>query len=165
MRTYKHREGPKLCKQCGFKRPLADFPYSAGQYRSLCHEHWAAYCAEQREKRRDTQRAYDRARYERDPEAARARARSVGVRRRWAVLQYYGGATPACACCGESAVEFLAIDHIDGGGEQHRNHLKADGTSLYRWLIEQSFPVGYRVLCHNCNSALGYYGYCPHRPA
>ncbi len=21
---------------------------------------------------------------------------------------------------------------------------------------------GYRLLCHNCNSALAYYGYCPH---
>jgi hypothetical protein len=22
----------------------------------------------------------------------------------------------------------------------------------------------YRVLCHNCNMALGFYGYCPHHP-
>ena len=26
-----------------------------------------------------------------------------------------------------------------------------------------SFPPGFRVLCHNCNQALGAYGYCPHK--
>jgi hypothetical protein len=29
-------------------------------------------------------------------------------------------------------------------------------------LARNGFPDGYRVLCHNCNMALGQYGYCPH---
>ena len=71
---------------------------------------------------------------------------------------HYG---PACACCGEARYEFLCIDHIDGGGEQHR---KVAGSKISRWLIRHNFPAGFRVLCSNCNSALGHYGYCPHHP-
>lgn len=77
------------------------------------------------------------------------------------VLRHYG---PDCACCSEARVEFLAIDHTDGGGTQHRLSLGARGRgiSFYAWLIKQGLPEGYRVLCHNCNTALGLYGYCPH---
>lgn len=75
------------------------------------------------------------------------------------VLEHYGG---KCACCGESHVEFLAIDHIDGGGNEHRKKLGKSGTTFYFWLRKQGFPDGYRVLCHNCNQSRGYFGYCPH---
>jgi len=27
----------------------------------------------------------------------------------------------------------------------------------------QGYPTGFRVLCHNCNQAIGLYGYCPHK--
>lgn len=78
------------------------------------------------------------------------------------VLAHYGG---VCACCGESQYEFLAIDHINGGGTKHRIGLGtvARGSSFVRWLIKQGLPEGYRVLCHNCNAALGLYGFCPHQ--
>ena len=30
-------------------------------------------------------------------------------------------------------------------------------------LLNSPVPLpGYRVLCHNCNTSLGLYGYCPH---
>jgi hypothetical protein len=36
----------------------------------------------------------------------------------------------------------------------------------YRRLLEAPDPLpGYRVLCQNCNAALGLYGYCPHSAA
>jgi len=72
------------------------------------------------------------------------------------VLIHYGS---QCACCGENQIEFLAIDHINGGGRQHRNSIT---TSIYRWIINNKFPSGFQVLCHNCNSAKSYYGVCPH---
>lgn len=73
------------------------------------------------------------------------------------VITHYGG---HCQCCGESRLEFLAIDHIAGGGNKH---LAVIGRgNLYRWLRDNDFPEGFRVLCHNCNMALGFYGYCPH---
>jgi hypothetical protein len=80
------------------------------------------------------------------------------------VLHAYGGEHPACACCGESTPEFLAIDHLNGGGKNHRDNLIRSGTNMYAWLKREGFPPGFQVLCHNCNCALGYYGACPHRP-
>lgn len=76
------------------------------------------------------------------------------------VVNHYGG---KCKCCGESRIEFLSIDHIEGDGYEHRRRLKMrGGLAFYLWLKRNGFPDGYRVLCHNCNSSLGIYGYCPH---
>lgn len=82
------------------------------------------------------------------------------------VLDHYG---KVCACCGEWRYEFLSIDHIDGGGNKHRNELKQKGElkkagRMHDWLRKNNYPEGFRVLCHNCNQARGLYGYCPHKP-
>jgi hypothetical protein len=34
--------------------------------------------------------------------------------------------------------------------------------NLYLYLRANHYPLGYRVLCMNCNFAIGHYGYCPH---
>jgi hypothetical protein len=48
---------------------------------------------------------------------AKAYRRELGRRRRQMVYDRYGG---KCACCSETEFVFLSIDHIDGGGTQHR---------------------------------------------
>ncbi len=79
-----------------------------------------------------------------------------------AVMNAYGG--PKCACCAEEHIEFLSIDHINGGGnEARRKEGHRGGNQFYRQLRKQGFPPGYRVLCMNCNFALGHAGYCPHQ--
>lgn len=78
-------------------------------------------------------------------------------------LDRYGG---KCACCGERRFEFLAIDHVGprGTGNKHRKSGKHNpGNGFVKWLKRNGWPKGFRVLCHNCNSSLGYYGYCPHQ--
>ena len=78
-----------------------------------------------------------------------------------AVFQAYGG--PVCVCCGETHQEFLSIDHIHGNGASHRRQLRTgSGSRFYVWLHKQHYPAGFRVLCMNCNFALGAFGYCPH---
>jgi len=87
----------------------------------------------------------------------------------------YGGAV--CACCGDTHTEFLTIDHIDGGGAEHRRQLAKErgwkdtvpgtamsGKQFYLWLRRNGYPSGFRVLCMNCNFSFGHFGYCPHRP-
>jgi hypothetical protein len=76
------------------------------------------------------------------------------------VLSHYSNGTPICACCGEDRIEFLAIDIINGDNGVHRR--VGTGHPFYCYLIKNNYPPGYRVLCHNCNSARGLYGYCPH---
>lgn len=93
---------------------------------------------------------------------------------RLAALKAYGGEHPTCACpgCLEDRLPFLSIDHINGGGIQHRQELctgKANtsgallnpgGGAFFRWLRKNNYPSGYRVLCYNCNIARSS-GPCP----
>lgn len=78
------------------------------------------------------------------------------------VMTSYSKGTPHCECCQEKAMEFLSIDHIYGGGKEHRK-MTGSGISFYRWLINNNFPKGFRVLCMNCNHSFGHFGYCPHK--
>jgi hypothetical protein len=77
------------------------------------------------------------------------------------VFNHYGGYK--CSCCGETEENFLSIDHINGGGNDQRKILGAGGYALYRWIINNDFPEGFRVLCMNCNWAKGIFGTCPHQ--
>ena len=92
------------------------------------------------------------------------------------VLQYYSkhlskSDIPCCRCCGEkSHIGFLALDHIAGRKEMDsESGLVKLGysssmvkTVLSNWIIKNNFPKGFQILCHNCNSAKGFYGKCPH---
>jgi hypothetical protein len=76
---------------------------------------------------------------------------------------HYGNGRAACVCCGENAFEFLCLDHIGGGGKKHLREIgRTSGSDLYRYLRKMGYPPGLRVLCHNCNMSLGFFGYCPH---
>lgn len=79
---------------------------------------------------------------------------------RFKVLSYYGNGKVECACCGEQTYEFLAIDHINGGGTKER---KIAYGNICQFLWNKQLPEGYQVLCHNCNMAKGLYGECPHK--
>lgn len=101
------------------------------------------------------------------------RAKATGKKNRHvgraAQRRYYNGLREqiivgygaACACCGESHREFLALDHVNGGGTKHRAAVKQSG--IYLDAVKRGFPSDYRLLCHNCNQAFGVYGYCPHQ--
>lgn len=81
-------------------------------------------------------------------------------------IRHYSNGTNRCACCEEDHIQFLVIDHINGGGNAHRRAVRKrgimSGNDIYLWLKRSKYPVGYRVLCDNCNSARGRYGKCPH---
>lgn len=85
------------------------------------------------------------------------------------VMDAYGG---ACACCGETELTFLTIDHINDDGAEHRRQLAAEkggswgqaGSPTYRWLRDNGFPEGFQVLCANCNCGKQWNGgVCPHQ--
>lgn len=94
----------------------------------------------------------------RHDEDKRQYQRNYNARLKLEVMQHYGG---QCACCGETELEFLTIDHLEGNGTRHRKVIK---MPMNAWLKQQGFPEGYRVLCFNCNWAIGHLGYCPHKP-
>lgn len=82
-----------------------------------------------------------------------------------AMSGYSASGTPECACCGEGAIEFLSIDHVNNDGNIERRKLgsRGRGLPLYLRIIEAKWPAEYQVLCFNCNLAKGFFGYCPHK--
>lgn len=62
---------------------------------------------------------------------------------------HYGG---KCRYCRESRFIFLVIDHLNGGGNKHRQSI-GGGSKIYRWLFSNRYPTGFQVLCYNCNAA------------
>lgn len=129
-----------LCNRCGKEQPIDGLKYGPA-----CKAR--AYADSQR-------------RYNADPERAADSGRERRLRLRYEVLNRYSG---RCACCGISDPEFLTIDHIGGGGNEHRREIGSKGgPHFYRWLKRQGFPDGYRVMCWNCNAATSY-GICPHQ--
>jgi hypothetical protein len=98
------------------------------------------------------------------PEKAKENSRRHRQRLKRDALEAYGGPKCSCAGCDVAVQEFLALDHVNGGGNDHRRFdTKGGGSKLYQWLKTNGYPGGFRVLCHNCN--LGRQingGVCPH---
>ncbi len=142
----------KRCTKCGEVKPLTDFHKDPRGFRTgregSCKQCKAAY-----------------GRAHRKPHTKATRAKNLVAGKKYNdqlrndVLAAYGG---KCACCGESHPEFLAIDHINGGGEKHRRTV-GYGHGVYLWLRKHNFPKDkFRLLCHNCNFATSRYKHCPH---
>jgi hypothetical protein len=138
-RTSVWRDSKKQCIRCGeFKDPVLFVEPT----RNTCKE-----C-------RSLDRKIKQREYSKPAKSARRRLREE-------VLAAYGS---ACACCGERHEEFLAVDHIGNWGREHRKQ-GVPTTALYYYLKENNFPTDrFRLLCNNCNSSIGRYGYCPHNP-
>lgn len=117
--------------------------------------------------RRDSAK-YRRAHPERVREASRrssklhrteiaARQKEYYRQIRLQVLRHYSSGSLRCACCGlggdERYLQFLTLDHINGGGRAHRRSSRA-GVEFYRRMRQLHYPGGLRVLCWNCNLAM-----------
>lgn len=80
------------------------------------------------------------------------------------IFNHYGN---ICACCGETELVFLSIDHINEDGVKHRMTIAGDkrngaGSRTYLWLKKNNYPKGFQLLCMNCNWAKSRGG-CPHQ--
>lgn len=100
---------------------------------------------------KEDNRVYQRAYFKLHKEKMLAQDKGCNARRKVEVLTRYSiSGKPQCSQCGIEDVDVLTIDHINGGGNKHR-HLTGEGTTFYGWLKKNKFPVGYQVLCANCN--------------
>lgn len=152
---YRQTTGPKTCPKCGtiHERQGSD---------NWCKTCRAAYHRARRADPAKTEHIKTRQRewYAANRDRERALRRKYSEQAKREAIDAYGG---ICACCGEEHLEFLTIDHINGGGREHRKQSGAVGKYFYIWLRKQGYPQGeLRVLCFNCNCSYGFYGYCPH---
>lgn len=119
-----------------------------------------------REEHREEIRIKQNLRYKersKDPEYRELQNRKARERQfkiKMKVFNHYSNGKMECACCKEKYLEFLTIDHINGGGNKHRKIVV--GSHIYQWLVSNNFPKGYQILCMNCNWAKGHFGICPH---
>ena len=137
----------KSCCSCGQNLRIDEFYWLKNRYG---HRTRASYC-----RRCCTIRVTEWRKS--NPEKAKQVAKNWHSALKLEVFNHYGR---RCACCGEEEMVFLAIDHIGGGGRKHRR--KFEGIGLWRWLKNNGYPQGYRVLCHNCNWATAFGRTCPH---
>lgn len=167
-------ENRKLCSRCGKRAPIFDHKHCA-YCREIARQRWAAkkaecpagickrcrtnpvedgfrQCPSCREKQKSIMKEWRQI----HPTASYQRDWNQG--KRHLVIDHYGG---KCACCGDKHYAFLTIDHKNGQGEKHRQEV-GYGSNMIRWIINNRFPEIFRILCHNCNLARGYYGKCPH---
>ena len=84
--------------------------------------------------------------------------RLYNLKRKVEMVDSYGG---KCACCGETEIAFLSLDHANGGGTQHR--LRMGQNKMMAELRAAGWPKdGYRILCMNCQFGTRYGHECPH---
>ena len=115
-------------------------------------------------------RKKNRAYYHQNGDRYRQESKDRHYKDKLAAFEVYGGAV--CRCCGETELEFLSIDHINGDGAVHRKEMSKNSNSsphaycghhLHTWLRLNNYPSGFQVLCMNCNFAKGHFGECPHQ--
>jgi len=85
-----------------------------------------------------------------NPDRKRAIAHKYLSKTKETVLKVYGNGVLACVVCGESRIDCLSIDHIEGNGAEHRKEIGNGSATLYRWLKLNNFPSGFQTLCMNC---------------
>lgn len=140
----------RTCKKCHTAKPLEDF---AKDHNCKLGRTWT--CRKCAVARADLW-------WKNNPDRHRANGRRTmrnrRVRARQAILAGYGG---RCACCGETEPVFLALDHVNEDGKQHRSKF-ATSLGVYSDVIKRGFPKDFQLLCHNCNMAKSLAGECPH---
>jgi len=155
----------RKCTKCGKEKPatIEYFRRNRNGLRGECKDCSMKYSSMRRLENANRQKEYYASHKEYYSQMNKKYHKLNGKRRhqelKRGVVEYYGG---KCECCNEDRIEFLNIDHINGGGNSHRS-LVGRGRSFYCWLKKNGFPPGFRVLCFNCNFAKYAYGKCPHQ--
>ena len=158
----------KKCTECGIKMPLSRFiersftrkTKTRGMKTYFWHSGRCRRCF------LAVNRELKRAALKRNPDYFKEYSRNHTRKQKLIALTHYSHGVPSCVCCGEKHIEFLCIDHINGGGNTERRLVfgkNTGGRRFYRWLQLNNFPDGYQVLCYNCNMGKEYHGGCPHK--
>jgi hypothetical protein len=127
----------KVCWSCNQELSLASYNKNSSEKDG--HQKFCRQC----------QREYGRKLYHKNKQREQERCRAKYRILKEEVFNHYGG---SCVCCGESILDFLAMDHIDNDGAEHRKEAKiTGGIRMYYWLKRNNFPNNFQVLCHNCN--------------
>jgi len=166
----------KTCRRCKVLKPLEAFhrnKHFADGRSSYCIEcdnarnrlYFKRYTPEMLDEHRRRAREYARKRYHLYKDRYLVRQREYIKHRKTEVhaslLKLFGD---HCACCGEANKDFLTLDHIRGGGNDHRKMLSGHTTRVWLDAItDDKRHEKYQLLCMNCNWGSRKDGVCPHK--
>jgi len=140
----------RVCRKCGKEQLIVDFQWG-GTLQYLCKQCRQARDRAYYEQTKEVRNTNRKRVYHADPEHVlknvRRDSKVYDAVRKLRVLAHYSSGELACVHCGEDDLACLSIDHINGGGQQHR---RVVGSHFYAWLIKNDFPDGYQTLCMNC---------------
>lgn len=126
----------KICTKCRIEKNTKEFSknknYSDG---------FNIYCKPCRVK-------YQRICFLKNPDTQRKYKRKWLKMLKEKVYNHYSGGNIKCAKCGFTDIRALSVDHINGNGSKHRQKIGHGDT--YRWLVNNNFPIGFQILCMNC---------------
>jgi hypothetical protein len=158
----------KACTKCLKNKPTSEFDWrkERANFKSQCRSCLYDSTKKYRLKNIDKVRSWYKNRRTTHRDRLNSNLRRINYDLKLEVLSHYTSGKIKCQCpheCNILELEFMSIDHINNDGARHRKELKVFGSGLYRWLKKNNYPDGFRVLCMNCNTSLGFHGYCPHR--
>jgi hypothetical protein len=155
----------KRCNICKLEKPLTEF-YSGMRFRAKLGREVHYVTPECKPCYMVRTKAY----YQANKASLRPKENAYNREKRAlvkdAVFVAYGGYV--CACCGETEKAFLTLDHIDNDGAANRRKIAgkrhAAGYWTYDWIVKNDYPVGFQILCMNCNFGKRMNkGVCPHQ--
>lgn len=151
----------KTCTKCGQLKLLTEFctdPRGTDRRSSHCSpcntDYGKARLLRDPERERSITRAADKRRRRENPGKANAKARRLTRKIQDEVFSHYGA---VCACCGTPYN--LSIDHVNGGGTEHRKQFGSN-NGFYYWLKRSGWPEGFQTLCLPCNTSKGRGSHC-----
>ena len=134
-----------ICNKCHKEKPLQDFPSRKNtklSIRKTCkictnknHSKWWKKTAPLRLEYAQKWYANNREKVIKQKIASNLKYRRLA---RLDCIEHYSLGKNCCECCGEKHLEFLAIDHINGGGGKHRKKL---GNNKYMTKILKSLSL------------------------
>ena len=157
----KKRAQKGLCPECGI--PLQPDERKLCQ---KCKDYHRDYMREynQRPEVKEKHRLRVAEWQRRNPQKIAVLGKAYRLRLKENILKHYGS---KCACCGETHIEFLTLDHINNDGNEQRRKLfgrnRSVGVQFYAWVRRNNYPDDLQILCWNCNQAKAFYGICPHQ--
>ena len=154
QKTKKKRMSLGLCVKCG-KNPPENGRINCRPCMNYIKQSSIKFRKLYPQKHRDAQRN----RYLRHKPKMMEKQRIDNLEAKKCVVHHYGG---KCACCGESNLFFLCVDHINNDGNIHRKSVPG-GSKFYHWIIKNNFPDYLQILCYNCNNGKRFNGTCPHK--
>lgn len=146
-------EGSPLCRECRIAKTRREkFSRDGAKLEGFCRcrkfkpEVGKKFCAECLERGRDAQR--------------RSKAQATTT-----IINHFDG---KCACCGESLLQFLTIDHVNNDGhierKLHNNSGNIEYIRLAKRIAANEVITDRQLLCYNCNLGKARNGgTCPHQ--